>query len=629
MSEMVSGIHFLADDFELFARYPTSRPWGEIADPDKVRFKSIRDKLKVIAQSAASSYSPVLKMKEHASLFSPNGRSATDLWCCIYPAAVPNKSFGLQFALILNSRGAEFCCCLGAGTSQVADPVAAQKFLEELALTKDRLRNLDATLIDSMSGTIGNDWDYRQQWRLPSGTKDFASFEEWLQFASSSTSSGASISKNLDVSTVVHGGGEIEHEFIRYAALFRPLMEAVYDESKPKEQIQRLNKRATQLTIASLTSRDAVIEALREYDEIGRQPFLEKYGFGPALDYFIVFEGRYYDSKAIAGVAVGKQFPEHGPLRNNNFSGGLANAVGKLRELGFEVVRESISTELSQQPAYTIDAFINETKFPKKLVERWLSRLRRKRQIILQGPPGTGKTFVAERLARLLVSETSGIWDIVQFHPSYAYEDFMQGIRPRAVSGALTYNVEPGRFLEFCERALKFDAPAVLIVDEINRANLARVFGELMYLLEYREKSAPLAAGGRPFKIPKNVYLIGTMNTADRSIALVDHALRRRFSFIYLEPDYEVLKAHLSEHGLPVDSLVKTLQAVNAGIEDRNYWIGISFFLADGRELRSTLEDIWRGEIEPYLEEYFYDRLEKARAFHWDTLVKKELSDWS
>jgi hypothetical protein len=282
------------------------------------------------------------------------------------------------------------------------------------------------------------------------------------------------------------------------------------------------------------------------------------------------------------------------------------------------------------QPIYALDDFIEESRLSGDSIKQWQKSLLRKGQVILQGPPGTGKTFVAERLARLLVSGTSGHWEIVQFHPSYAYEDFMQGIRPSIKAGALSYNIEPGRFLEFCERASNTNgAPAVIIIDEINRANLSRVFGELMYLLEYRDREVPLSTGAKPFQIPKNVYLIGTMNTADRSIALVDHALRRRFSFIYLEPNYDVLKSHLVEDGLPADSLINTLRTLNAAIDDRHCLVGISFFLTDGTKLRSTLEDIWRGEIEPYLDEYFYDQPDKAKAFRWDTLVAKELAAWA
>jgi 5-methylcytosine-specific restriction protein B len=150
-----------------------------------------------------------------------------------------------------------------------------------------------------------------------------------------------------------------------------------------------------------------------------------------------------------------------------------------------------------------------------------------------------------------------------------------------------------------------------------------------MYLLEYRNKSIPLAAGGAEFRIPENVHLIGTMNTADRSIALVDHALRRRFAFIRLDPDYEALSAHLIEYGVPAESLVAALKAVNAAIDDPNYRIGISFFLADGAKLRHSLPEIWQGEIEPYLEEYFYGHEEKAGPFRWEALVKDRLKDWA
>jgi DNA polymerase III delta prime subunit len=283
------------------------------------------------------------------------------------------------------------------------------------------------------------------------------------------------------------------------------------------------------------------------------------------------------------------------------------------------------------QPKYTLDDFEKQTKIAVSRIEQWIKRLQRKQQIIIQGPPGTGKTFIAERLARLLVSQTHGFWEVVQFHPSYAYEDFMQGIRPNVTGGGLRYDIEAGRFLKFCKRARDKSLldPCVLIVDEINRANLSRVFGELMYLLEYRTKEIPLSLDGKLFRIPENVFLIGTMNTADRSIALVDHALRRRFSFIRLDPDYAALAGHLISHGLPADSLVAALKTVNSVIDDSNYCVGTSFFLTNVGSLRSNLEEIWRSEIEPYLEEYFYGHEEKLHALRWDNLIKGQLADWS
>ena len=282
------------------------------------------------------------------------------------------------------------------------------------------------------------------------------------------------------------------------------------------------------------------------------------------------------------------------------------------------------------QPDYGPEDFAAETGFGLEKLQDWVQRLQRKKQVVLYGPPGTGKTFVAERLARRLSAGSTGFWELIQFHPSYAYEDFIQGIRPQTEGGGVVYELVEGRFLEFCRRARNVhpESPCVLIIDEINRAHLSRVFGELMYLLEYRERAIPLAAGGESFKIPPNVYLIGTMNTADRSIALVDQALRRRFAFIRLEPDCNVLGAYLQKHGCPAQSLVAIVREINHAISDPDYGLGISFFMKDPESLKQVLPQIWMGEIEPYLEEVFYDQPEKMEGFRWNALSKTRLDDW-
>ncbi|MEA5560895.1 McrB family protein [Planktothrix agardhii] len=252
---------------------------------------------------------------------------------------------------------------------------------------------------------------------------------------------------------------------------------------------------------------------------------------------------------------------------------------------------------------------------------RWVNNINRKGQIILQGPPGTGKTFIAKKLAEHFTRGRDGFSEIIQFHPSYSYEDFIQGIRPRTENGQLTYDLVPGRFLEFCKKAESYDDICVLIIDEINRANLSNVFGELMYLLEYRDQEICLAGSYEPFKIPENVRIIGTMNTADRSIALVDHALRRRFAFIKIAPNYTILKDY---YDIPmIDQLIPVLQDINKMINDPNYEIGISFFMIDN--IQDDIEDVWRMEIEPYLEEYFYNALDKIEQFRWNK-VKIKLS---
>jgi len=156
-----------------------------------------------------------------------------------------------------------------------------------------------------------------------------------------------------------------------------------------------------------------------------------------------------------------------------------------------------------------------------------------------------------------------------------------------------------------------------LIIDEMNRANLSRVLGELMFLLEYRNQAVPLASGER-FQIPPNVRIIGTMNTADRSIALVDHAMRRRFAFLGLYPNYEVLRRFHANTGFDPEGLIRLLERLNAAINDKHYSLGISFFLSPNIE--QEIQDIWQMEIEPYIEELFFDQPDKAANFGWEKI---------
>jgi len=279
-------------------------------------------------------------------------------------------------------------------------------------------------------------------------------------------------------------------------------------------------------------------------------------------------------------------------------------------------------------PVYQLEAISEITGFQTSELDRWIHTINRKGQTIIQGPPGTGKTFLAQQLAQHLIGGGDGFSDIIQFHPAYTYEDFIQGIRPQSQDGQLTYPIVPGRFLEFCEKAEICEDICVLIIDEINRANLSQVFGELMYLLDDRQDTARFItlASGKLFRIPTNVRIIGTMNTADRSIALVDQALRRRFAFIPVYPNYEVLRQyhHREETGFPVDKLTSILEDVKRAINNKHYELGISFFLT--KTLAEDIQDIWQMEIEPYLEEYFFDQQEKMDEFLWDK-IKDKLSN--
>jgi 5-methylcytosine-specific restriction enzyme B len=327
--------------------------------------------------------------------------------------------------------------------------------------------------------------------------------------------------------------------------------------------------------------------------------------------------------------AISEQFVELFPLMrlvSTSQSADVATGADMLTDSAQISEIESIAWD-----PYTVNDCARETYMAPDTLTDWLDAIARKKQAVIYGPPGTGKTFVAKRLAKRITNGNEDRIDLVQFHPAYSYEEFIQGIRPESVDGVLSYPIKPGRFLAFCKAMAASDEPAVLIIDEINRANLARVFGELMYALEYRDEAVTLASGER-FKIPKNVYVIGTMNTADRSIALVDHALRRRFAFIAQSPDYEILREYHRDaseasgvaRAVNIDGLIGVLERVNEAINDPNVAIGVSFFML--RDLDVQLPHIWRMEIMPYLEELFFDRTDMLKEFCWDSISDSVLN---
>ncbi|WP_226533608.1 McrB family protein [Microbacterium paraoxydans] len=251
------------------------------------------------------------------------------------------------------------------------------------------------------------------------------------------------------------------------------------------------------------------------------------------------------------------------------------------------------------------------------LHEAWLGKvtnaLHRRGQVILYGPPGTGKTYVARALADRL-GKPGSVVKRIQFHPSYTYEDFFAGYRPVTdAAGQLSFSLTRGPLREIADEARKNpDVPHVLMIDEINRANLSKVFGELYYLLEYRDDAIDVLYagsgddGGKSFSLPANVLIIGTMNTADRSIALLDSAMRRRFAFFELHPDVAPVKGILgrwSEHhpqSLPVAALFELL---NESIRDREDRIGPSHLLRTNDLSLDDLHAVWEESILPLLEE--------------------------
>jgi hypothetical protein len=311
------------------------------------------------------------------------------------------------------------------------------------------------------------------------------------------------------------------------------------------------------------------------------------------------------------------------------------------KEIFMKLVANNTSEEKSTPVviSYDLDSALNELLISRKEFEEMLESLHSKKNLILQGPPGTGKSFVAKRLAYALLGfkDDSRI-ESVQFHQSFSYEDFIQGFRPKKDGGGFT--LKDGVFYRFCQKALLDPTQQyVFIIDEINRGNLSKIFGEVMLLIETDKRGPEWAVSltysdesSSKFHIPANVHILGMMNTADRSLAIVDYALRRRFAFKDVLPGFDSDKFGplLESKGVeqPVISAIKTKIAVlNKEIESsvdlgRGFTIGHSFFVPFENVTDSKVwyERVIKNEIVPLLREYWFDKKQSEVDQHVQSL---------
>lgn len=299
-------------------------------------------------------------------------------------------------------------------------------------------------------------------------------------------------------------------------------------------------------------------------------------------------------------------------------------------EFIMDMIREENPlTSKDMNTPYTKKDFLSEVYMSENQYDRLSGVLLNKMNLILQGAPGVGKTFAAKRLAYSLMGEKDDSRiEFIQFHQNYSYEDFVMGYRPSGDSFELKYGI----FYQFCKKAENQpDKKFFFIIDEINRGNLSKIFGELLMLIEkdYRGTKATLAYNGMPFSVPKNLYIIGMMNTADRSLAMIDYALRRRFSFFEMAPAFESDGFKKYQHSLDnrtFDELISEIIKLNKEISrdkslGKGFCIGHSYFCGKTKETCSSewMQSVVDYDILPMLSEYWFD--DDTEVQHWDNIL--------
>ncbi len=363
-----------------------------------------------------------------------------------------------------------------------------------------------------------------------------------------------------------------------------------------------------------------VVALARVVENSGENLYFEKLeGFTVSIDYTVL-----------------KNCPE---LERMEFFLNPNGSLFKLTEGEYEIimdmVREMNPIVLPKKKVdlYTEEQFLQEVYLPAKKAKCLVELLKYKKNIILQGAPGVGKTFTAKRLAYVMLGQkkTENV-ELIQFHQNYSYEDFVMGYKPKGEHFELTRGI----FYEFCQRAANHpDEDFFFLIDEMNRGNLSKIFGELLMLIEkeYRGTKAVLPYSQTSFSVPENIYIIGMMNTADRSLAMIDYALRRRFSFFEMEPAFSsegFQKYQESLKSEKFNQLIEKIQLLNLEIEKdyalgKGFCIGHSYFCNQDSYSDDWIRMVVEYDILPMLSEYWFDepeRVEKWRESLLEVLEK-------
>jgi hypothetical protein len=465
--------------------------------------------------------------------------------------------------------------------------------------TNRKLSNSEAgTIINYITSRLKEvvPWSERDvnYWWCNVGTTKKPAIATGTLWAHAASSNGAVLTHHTDVKKIKQGDIILLYADKKIVAM-GPCIEESVDATRPAEYPDKISSPGDDSKVAG---------------------FLVKAKF-EEFETPISFEEVVADLKNLVG--------EKGPLASNeSIKMGYLYPLSK--EFGEKFMEEhDISTQslpnetptpLPSMGSKEISTLAEQLHLTSEWVTDVLGLIKKSKQVIFYGPPGTGKTFIIKALANSIASPENV--QLIQFHPSFSYEDFFEGYRPKISSDekSMIFEKSPGPLRRMAEKAAANpNEPFVLIIDEINRGNLAKVFGELYFLLEYRDEAVELMySSGEKFKLPENLLILGTMNTADKSIANLDSAIRRRFQFVSLIPTEtpcdQILSKWLTKNGLSKTSAT-ILSKLNIKLADHNLAIGPAYFMKSKSQSDSDISDIWRYSILPLLEDHFYGQ--------WDT----------
>jgi MoxR-like ATPase len=544
-------------DCELFGRYPKPVHWDSenVRPEDQALFKSVRDRLKQLAEWLAEGAQVGIPLRPFTSLYQANGNTQKIIWCCVYPAEIPNKSYALQVALIISATGAELCLCLGAGRSQLQGPkrTEAEEAFEQL---RQQLASVPQAVLDQLHGRLPGTVSYRKAWLSPTGTSDFGSLEEWLTYAAGPHGAEASVSRNISVGELDQLGTETENVVLELANAAAPLFEHCYPQQRARslpdgdQGIQAIAQTGETVEIGGVpdVTGEEIAEAIAVLESTGgtavKQPLQAKGNRLADMNYHQVAEDYL---AAHPELEIPKGTPEQHAAHVKTAL--LAFLKEQLKALAGPDTPHG-------QPAAAFDADSLEQRakaspynleIDKSVYRAIISAIQSGKHVIFTGPPGTAKTTLAELTCTL--ARDAGLcagYSLTTATADWTTYETIGGLRPASSNGNLEFR--RGLFLDAVQ------AGRWLVIDELNRSNFDRAFGQLFTVLSGQSVVLPYenpetgkrivlhlqdasgtysAAEFSLLTIPATWRIVGTMNVFDKSLLFeMSFALMRRFAFI-------------------------------------------------------------------------------------------------